>query len=50
MEQEPAPKHGLESMKFMQVGKKREIDQHKQEMKDLSRMLNDDVMEIEDTP
>ena len=50
MEQEPSPKHGLESMKFMQVGKKREIDQHKQEMKDLSRMLNDDVMEIEDTP
>lgn len=51
MEQEPAPKHGLESMKFMQVGKQREIDQHKQELKDLSRMMNgDDVMEIEDSP
>jgi U3 small nucleolar RNA-associated protein 14 len=38
-------------MKFMQVGKQREVDHHKQELKDLSRMMNgDDVMEIEDSP
>jgi U3 small nucleolar RNA-associated protein 14 len=47
MEEEAAPKQGLDSMKFMQIGKQKELAQQRQEIKALARMLDGEDVDME---